>query len=438
MISVLKKLIPLDSPIRTTYHYVRGVLAFWLSGNPARDMIVIGVTGTKGKTTTTNLIARGLQHAGKKVAMFSTVNMMIDGKMMDNNLKMTSPGPFVLWKFLREAQKAGCTHAVIETSSHALYYHRVHGLRYDAAVLTNISQDHLDLHGTMENYVETKMLLFKNLYKYGIRKEVRKVGVVNIDSEYASRFLSKDIVVDNMFTVGFSPSAIVRAENVSRTMESMEFDVKIPSNQFHLKTKLQWEFNISNILCAVAILISQKVDIPVIQEVIAGFDCVPGRLEEVPNMRGAKIYVDYAHTEASLQSVLETLKKIEWTKRIITVFGATGDRDKTKRPKMWRVVDILSDVIILTDDDTYTEDSLAIIRDVTEGITRREWEKFWIIPSREDAIRTAIIMLQVGDILLVAGKGAETVQVTQKWAIPYNDRKVIERILMEVDAQVMI
>lgn len=438
MISVLKKLIPLDSPIRTTYHYVRGVLAFWFSGNPARDMIVIGVTGTKGKTTTTNLIARGLQHAGKKVAMFSTVNMMIDGKMMDNNLKMTSPGPFVLWKFLREAQKAGCTHAVIETSSHALYYHRVHGLRYDAAVLTNISQDHLDLHGTMENYVETKMLLFKNLYKYGIRKEVRKVGVVNIDSEYASRFLSKDIVVDNMFTVGFSPSATVRAENVSRTMESMEFDVKIPSNQFHLKTKLQWEFNISNILCAVAILISQKVDIPVIQEVIAGFDCVPGRLEEVPNMRWAKIYVDYAHTEASLQSVLETLKKIEWTKRIITVFGATGDRDKTKRPKMWRVVDILSDVIILTDDDTYTEDSLAIIRDVTEGITRREWEKFWIIPSREDAIRTAIIMLQVGDILLVAGKGAETVQVTQKWAIPYNDRKVIERILMEVDAQVMI
>lgn len=438
MLSLLKKLIPLDSPLRTTYHYVRGVLAFWLSGNPARDMIVIGVTGTKGKTTTTNIIAAWLQQSGKKVAMFSTVNMMIDGKMMDNNLKMTSPGPFVLWKFLNEAKKAGCTHAVIETSSHALYYHRVHGLRYDAAVLTNISQDHLDLHGTMDNYVETKMLLFKNLYKYGIRKEVRKVGVVNIDSEYASRFLSRDIVVDNMFTVGFSPSATVRAENVSHTMEAMEFDVKIPSNQFHLKTKLQWEFNISNILCAVAILISQKVDIPVIQELIAGFDCVPGRLEEVPNMRWAKIYVDYAHTEASLQSVLETLKKIEWTKRIITVFGATGDRDKTKRPKMWRVVDILSDVIILTDDDTYTEDSLAIIRDVTEGIKRREWEKFWIIPSREDAIRTAIIMLQVGDILLVAGKGAETVQVTQKWPVPYNDRKTIERILMEVDAQVMV
>lgn len=285
MLNFFRKLIPLDSSLRVSYHYVRGVLAYWLSGNPARDMIIIGVTGTKGKTTTTNIIAQGLQKAGKKVAMFSTVNMMIDGKMMDNNLKMTSPGPFVLWRFLAEAQKAGCTHAVIETSSHALYYHRVHGLRYDAAVLTNISQDHLDLHKTMDNYVETKMLLFKSLYKYGIRKEVRKVGVVNIDSEYASRFLSKDIVVDNMYTVGFSPSAQVRAENVTHTMDATEFDVRIPSNQFHLTTKLQGDFNISNILCAVAILISQKIEIPVIQELIAGFDCVPGRLEEIPNMR---------------------------------------------------------------------------------------------------------------------------------------------------------
>lgn len=243
--------------------------------------------------------------------MFSTVNMMIDGQMRDNNLKMTSPSPFVLWNFLSEAKRAGCTHAVIETSSHALYYHRVHGLRYDAAVLTNISQDHLDLHKTMDNYVETKMLLFKNLYKYGIRKEIRKVGVVNIDSDYASRFLSKDIVVDNMITVGFAPSAQIRAMNVTHSVNGLEFDVKLPSNQFHLVSRLQGEFNISNILCALAVLTSQQVDITKIQELVAGFASVPGRLEEVPNMRGAKIYVDYAHTEASLQSVLETLRKIE-------------------------------------------------------------------------------------------------------------------------------
>ncbi len=212
----------------------------------------------------------------------------------------------------------------------------------------------------------------------------------------------------------------------------------MPSNHFHLTTELKWDFNIGNILCAVAVLVSQKIEVVQIQKIVANFRSIPGRLEEIPNLRDAKIFVDYAHTEDSLRNVLQTLKKIEWVNRVITVFGATGDRDKTKRPKMGRVVDTLSDIVILTDDDTYTEDSIAIIRDVTNWITRKEWEKFWIIPSREDAIRTALIMLQEWDILLVAGKWAETVQVTQKWSIPWNDRKVIERILMEIEAQVMM
>ncbi len=401
-------------------------------------MTVIGVTGTKGKTTTTNLIAKWLQKAGKKVAMFSTVNISINGETEDNNMKMTTPSPFFLWNWLRQARDAGCEYAVIETSSHALFYHRVHWLRYDAAVLTNIAQDHLDLHKTMDNYVDTKLQLFRNLYKNGIQKWIRKIGVVNIDSEYYDRFLSKDIVVDNLYTVGFSPSAQIRAENVVNTELATEFDVRISNNLFHLISKLPGNFNISNILCAVAILMSQKIDIPTIQSVIAEFACVPGRLEEVSNTHGAKIYVDYAHTEDSLRNVLDTLRQVKTTKRIITVFGATGDRDRTKRPKMGKVVDTLSDIVILTDDDTYTEDSLRIIRDVTEGISRREGEWFWIIPSREDAIRTALIMLQPGDVLIVAGKWAETVQVTQNWSIPWNDRKVIEKILMEIQAQVMV
>ena len=438
MFTFLRQFIALDSPIRLTYHYIRGVVAFWLSGNPTRDMVVIGVTGTKWKTTTTNLIAQWLQKSWKKVAMFSTVNISINGEVEDNNMKMTTPSPFFLWSWLRDARDAGCEYAVIETSSHALYYHRVHGLRYDAAVLTNIAQDHLDLHKTMDNYVDTKMQLFRNLYKNGIKKWTRKVGVVNIDSEYSDRFLSRDIVVDNLYTVWFSPSAQIRAENVTNTDFTTEFDVRIPSNQFHLTSRLPGNFNISNILCAVAILMSQKIDIATIQALIAEFACVPGRLEEVANTRGAKIYVDYAHTEDSLRSVLSTLRQMSTTERIITVFWATGDRDRTKRPKMGKVVDDLSDIVILTDDDTYTEDSLRIIRDVTEGITRHEGDGFWIIPSREDAIRTACIMLRPGDVLIVAGKGAEMVQVTQKWSIKWNDRKVIEGILMEIDAQIML
>ena len=202
-------------------------------------MIVIGVTGTKGKTTTCNLIARGLIVSGKKVAMFTTVNMIVGDIEEENTMKMTTPSPFAVWDFIARARKSGCTYLVMETSSHALYYHRVHGLRYDVAVMTNISQDHLDLHKTMDNYVETKLLLFKNLYKYGIRKEIRKVGVVNIDNEYASRFLSKDIVVDAMHTFGFSTNASLRADNLESTGDGISFDVRMPSNTFHIQSKLQ-------------------------------------------------------------------------------------------------------------------------------------------------------------------------------------------------------
>lgn len=409
-----------------------------ISGNPARDMIVIWVTGTKWKTTTSNLIARGLIAWGKKVALFTTVNTIIGDIEEENTLKMTTPSPFVVWDFISRARTAGCEYLVMETSSHALYYHRVHGLRYDVAVMTNISQDHLDLHKTMDNYIETKLLLFKNLYKYGIRKEIRKVGVVNIDNEYASRFLSKDIVVDAMHTFGFSANASIRAESLESTENGIEFQVRMASNTFRLSSKLQGEFNVMNILAATAVLISQKIPMEKIISTMATVWGIPGRLEEIPTFGKWKIFVDYAHTEDSLRNVLETLKKIKGTKRIITLFGATGDRDKTKRPKMWRVVDILSDVIILSDDDTYTEDSLSIIRDVTDGIKRKEWENFWIVPDREDAIRTALLMLSRGDVLLVAGKWAETIQVTQSGPIPWNDRKVIERILMEIESHVMV
>lgn len=438
MFQKIKNFIPLDGGIRMTYHYLRGVFAFFLYRNPAKDMIVIGITGTKGKTTTTNLIAKWLQEAWHKVAMFSTVNMSINGEFWTNEMKMTTPSPFILWKFIADAKKAGCTHLVLETSSHALFYHRVYGLHYDTAVLTNISQDHLDLHKTMDNYVETKLQMFKNLYKYGVHKWVKKVSVVNIDHEYASRFLSKEIVTDNLYTVGFSQASQVRAENIIHGNQFTEFDVRIPSNAFHLRTRLFGDFNIANILCAVAVLMSQRVDIADIQKIVENFDKIPGRLEEVPNLKWAKIFADYAHTEESLRNVIETVKKIDGIQRTIVVFGATGDRDKTKRPKMGRVVDSLSDVIIVTDDDTYSEDSLAIIREVTAGIKRKEWNNFWIIPSREDAIRTALIMLRKWDALIVAGKWAETQQMTQFGAIPWNDREKIEKILMEIQTQVLV
>ena len=397
-------------------------------------MIVIGITGTKWKTTVTNIISRALQLSGKRTCMFSTANMMIDGKMMNNAMKMTSPSPFVLWDFLKKAQKQWCNYAVIETSSHALHFHRNFWLRFDVAVLTNIAQDHLDLHGTMEHYVSTKQKLFTALYSQGIRRGVKKIWVVNMDSPYSQEFINKDIVVDNMYTFWLQRWAQVTAKDIIEKEDGTYFTVKMPSNTFQIHTKLPGEFNVMNILAATCVLVSQQLSVEQIQKAIDVVDSVPWRMEMIPNNRWIDIFVDYAHTEDSLKNVLETLSKRKKGK-IIAVFGATGDRDITKRPKMWRVLDKLSDNIIITDDDTYTEDSLKILRELSAGIMRKEGENFWIIPDRWDAIRTALIMALPNDVILIAGKWSETTQVTKNWPIPWNDREIVEKILKEIHLQ---
>lgn len=394
-------------------------------------MIIIWVTGSKGKTTTTNIIAKWLRDAWESVFMFSTVNYMINDDVLENNLKMTSPSPFVLQKLLKKAKEAWCKYAVIETSSHSIFYNRNYWIDFDVVALTNISQDHLDLHRTMENYMRTKLRLFENLVRYKRKPWVKKVSVVNIDSLYASEFLN--IVDDSKYTYWLSQTAQIKALNIAYWMDFTSFDIKMPWNTLKIKTKLKWEFNIYNILAAFCVLVSQKIPLESIISTIETTNWIPWRLEEVSNNRWFKIFVDYAHTEDSLKNVLETLKQMEWEKRIITVFGATWDRDTLKRPKMWRVVDNLSDAIILTDDDTYTENSLKIINEVSKWISRKEWENFWIIPDREDAIRTALIMANKWDIVLLAWKWAETLQITNNWPIPWSDVKVTKKILQEID-----
>lgn len=242
--------------------------------------------------------------------MFSTANYSINGRWSENGMKMTSPSPFVLQKLLREAKETGCEYAVIETSSHSIFYNRNYGIDYDVAVLTNISQDHLDLHHTMDNYAATKLQLFKNLVKYRRKPGVKKVASINIDSDYASMFLS-ETTPDIMYTYGMAPNAQIRPQHIHYLKEGTEFEIKMPSNVISIKTKLRGNFNVSNILAAVSVLISQKIDIPTIIEAIESVEVIPGRLEEIENNRGLTIFVDYAHTEDSLRNVLETVKQME-------------------------------------------------------------------------------------------------------------------------------
>ncbi len=427
----LKQLISLDNPVRLLYHLLRAIIASFMYWFPSRWMTIIWVTGTNWKTTTTNIIARWLKESWKKVFMFSTVNYFIGDQEFRNDTKMTSPDPFLLQKLLSDAKKAGCEIAVIETSSHAITMNRIWWIDYDIAVLTNITQDHLDLHHTMDNYVRTKLKLFKWLISSTRKKQVKKTAIINLESEYKELFLNE--TYDVLTTYWFDYNANLKAENIRNEMSSVFFDVKIPGTVLHIETKLRGKHNIYNILWAIWVFLSLWLKTEDIEKSIKNVSVVPGRLEEVNNYEWFKVFIDYAHTPDALENVLNTLKNINGIKRIITVFGATGDRDKTKRPIMGRVVSNLSDYVILTQDDDYTEATQDIMKDILPGIERKEWENFWIIPDREVAIRTAFLQAEKDDAILIAGKWDEHLMMTNLWPIPYNDKEVALKILQEID-----
>jgi UDP-N-acetylmuramoyl-L-alanyl-D-glutamate--2,6-diaminopimelate ligase len=431
MLQKLKSLIALDNPLRLGYHFMRAVIANVRYGFPSKGMTIIGITGTNGKTTTSNIVAEWLRASGRKVFMFTTVNIMIWDETFINHSKMTSPDAFELQKWFAIAKKEGCDIAVIETASHGIKMHRNWWVDYDISVLTNITQDHLDLHRTMDDYVNTKLQIFKKLMYYQRKPGVKKTWIINLDSEYKDLFLAE--TYDSLYTYGMGYDANVKAENIKNTRTSMNFTVNMPGKDVHIKTKLRGKFNVYNILAAVSVFASLWIDRETIEKMIADVHVVPGRMEEVKSKDGFSVFIDYAHTEDALQNVLETLWEMKGKGRIITVFGATGDRDTSKRPIMWQVVSKLSDVVIVTQDDDYTENTQKIIKDILPGIDRKQWEDFWIIAERREAIRTALVMAEKGDIILLAGKGDEHALLTNNWPIEWHERTIVEEMLKEID-----
>lgn len=427
----LKKLIALDNPFRLLYHKIRAVIANVVYGFPSKNMTIIWVTGTNGKTTTCNIIWKGLKAAGKKVFMFTTVNVIIDDEEYTNETKMTSPDAFELQRLLKKAKDKWCEIAIIETASHGLKMHRVWGIEYDIAVLTNITQDHLDLHRTMDDYVHTKLLLFSQLISNKRKPGVKKTGIINTESDYKELFL--DETYDSLFAYGNGDKSNLRASNIKQTLHGMEFDVSAAGINIQVKTPLIGNFNVQNILAAIWVFVSLGLSQDEITRALKFVSGVPGRMEMIDNLEGYKIIVDYAHTEDALENVLTTIKNLGWVNRIITVFGATWDRDTSKRPLMWACVSKYSDVVILTQDDDYTEDTHKIIKDVLPGIGRQQWDDFWIVPDRFEAIRTALVTGQKDDVILIAWKGDEHVMITNQWPRKWHDKTVVTKILWELD-----
>lgn len=426
MLSALKKILPDNHPIRLLYHRLKAMVAAVIYGFPANRMVVIGVTGTNGKTTTVNLIANVLAKNGDKVGMTSTVGFRIGDEKWVNDTKQSTVSPFALQKLLKRMLAAGCKYAVLEVTSHAVTQSRIFGINFDLALITNVTADHLEYHGSFNNYLEAKGGLFRKVSRGKRKFGVPKVLILNADDEYYSYF--DRFVADQKVTYGLK-SATVYAEQTSSTPAGSNFILHVPNNATNVSINLPGDYNIYNALGAAAACMALGVPLSLIAEGLRDSATVPGRFEHIEAGQDYAVIVDYAHTTDALLNLVKLYRELTPGK-LFLVFGATGGgRDKAKRPLMGQVADEFADYIIVTNDDPYDENEVQIIDEVAGGIKREEGRGFWKIPDRHEAIRLALTLARKGDTVLIAGKGAEVVMMIGGKRVPWNDRVTVEELI---------
>ncbi|MFO1518094.1 MAG: UDP-N-acetylmuramoyl-L-alanyl-D-glutamate--2,6-diaminopimelate ligase [bacterium] len=404
--------------------------------NPTREMAVVGVTGTNGKTTITYLIEALLQNAGRSPSVLGTINYR-HGKTVFP-ASHTTPESYDLQRLIRTMKGEGSDSVVMEVSSHALDLHRVDGIQFDAAVFTNLSPEHQDYHPDMESYFSAKTRLFRELLVMSSKKE--KTAVLNRDDVYAKRLLPLPASLRALTFSLSDPEAEIFASSHTLSLEGIEAEVKTPWGVLSIKSPLLGDFNLSNLLAAVGVGGALGVSLGTMEETLRNFRSVPGRLERVPNSRGLHVFVDYAHTPDALKNVLSSLRSLlsprgerkEKAGSMITVFGCGGDRDRSKRPLMGQEVAHLSDFAVVTSDNPRTEDPQAILKEILPGLLSREWKEgnqFEVEVDRKKAIRRALETANPGDIVLIAGKGHEDYQILGKTKVHFDDREVVREFL---------
>jgi len=383
--------------------------------NPANKLRLIGVTGTNGKTTVTCFIEEILRNCGRKTGLIGTTGAKIGTENLDISFATsTTPDPLELHKIFAHMLKAGVQDVVIEVTSHALVLHKTKGLTFHVGVFTNLTQDHLDIHGTMENYRLAKAELFAQ----------SKHGVVNIDDESTPTMISK--LGSNPFTTyAIENKTNLRAIHINHCPEFSEFKV----NDMNYKLVPRGKFNIYNALAAISTAEVLGLDRNKIREAVSQIKGVPGRIQSVVNNYGYNVYVDYAHTPDGLQNIITAVR--EFTKgRVITIFGCGGDRDKDKRPIMGKVAGKLSDYCIITSDYPRTENPMDIINQVEEGIKQTNTD-YLVIENRFNAIIQGVRLLSYGDSLIIAGKGHEDYQIIGTTKHDFDDYKVAEKAISD-------
>jgi UDP-N-acetylmuramoyl-L-alanyl-D-glutamate--2,6-diaminopimelate ligase len=426
MLNFFRQILPDRHPIRLMYHKLKAIAAAFRYKFPADKMTIIAVTGTNGKTTTSNIIHRVFMEAGKKAGLLTTVNFKIGEREESNLNKQTTVSPFLLQKKLSEMLRSGCEVVIVEATSIAMVQSRLWGVNVDTAVFTNFTQDHLSYHGSMEDYRDSKGRLFDRLNTAKRKAGVQKISIINADDpehEYFEQF-----PVDQMFKYGIQRGAYA-ARNIVGEPGGTNFLIRIPNGEQQVHFKIPGKFNIYNALAAATVGVAHHINLSTIGAALEKMQPVPGRVESITEGQPYNVIVDYAHSEDALEKLLSMLKELT-SGKLITVFGATGGgRDQDKRPKMGAIAHKYSDLIVLTDDDPYEEDSNEIAKMVRGGIPREEGDGFWQIIDRKEAIRLAMSQAKEGDTVVICGKGAEEFQVVGKDRIPHDDRQVAREML---------
>lgn len=427
-----KSLYGLGQPI---YHWLLSFGGALIYGFPSKNMIVIGVTGTKGKTTTCNLIHHILNSSGHKTGLSTTVNFKIGDKEWQNGLKQTMPGRFRLQKLLKQMKDAGCEYAVVETSSEGILQYRHKFIDYDMAVFLNISPEHIERHGSFENYRAAKVKLFEKVGQKGI-------GVYNLDDENASHFFEAEIGEKYGYSLKsqtanpeLQTNHKVQIANCKLSADKTEFT----ANGINYKTGLVGEFNVYNCAAAITAATALNISEEKIKEALATFNTVSGRMEIVKAPQGFSVIVDYAHEPKSLGAVYKAVKETQMASgksRMICLLGSCGGgRDKWKRPEMGKVASLYCDEIILANEDPYDENPEKILDDIRAGINREVFshQKVYEIVDRKEAIKRAISMAKKGDAVVLTGKGGEMWMCVENGKkIPWDEKNIVESLFLEV------
>ena len=394
-------------------------------------MTLVGVTGTDGKTTTANLIYAILRAAGLNAGLVSTVNACIGEEEIETGLHTTTPDPPDVQHYLARMVETGATHAVLEVTSHGLAQHRVAGCDFDVAVVTNITHEHLDFHGSLAAYRKAKARLFEGLVQSFRKPEVSKAAILNRDDD-SYHYLSS-LPIDRQIAYSLSGPADVTAHNICFAPDRTRFILRTPGGKVPIETPLVGAYNVSNILAAASAGVAMDVGIDAIHAGVAAVQAIPGRMERIKEGQGFLAIVDFAHTPNALQRALQAVRRmVTGEGRVIAVFGCAGLRDREKRTTMGQIAGELADLVVITAEDPRTERMEGIMdQSATAAMAagKQEGVDLWRVPDRGEAILLACQMARPGDVVIACGKGHEQSMCFGTTEYPWDDREAMRRAL---------